>query len=93
MPYLVYQGSLNFIIYFYFPILKELMVYVSYCFISINNILLVVKCYSSLVVSGFSRNEFNSCVLFNFCCCFIYFYLILRLRGISSLFCLYNCLF
>jgi hypothetical protein len=34
---LVYQGSLNFIIYFYFPILKELIIYVSYCFISINN--------------------------------------------------------
>jgi len=64
----VYQGSLNFIIYFYFPILKELMVYVSYCFTSINNKLLVVKCYSSLVVSGFSRNEFNSYILFNFCC-------------------------
>jgi len=37
----VYQGSLNFIIYFYFPILKEL-IYVSYCFISINSGLLVV---------------------------------------------------
>jgi hypothetical protein len=59
----VYQGSLNFIIYFYFPILKELMTYVSCCLISINNKLLVVKCYSSLVVSGFSRNELNSCVL------------------------------
>ena len=56
----MYQGSLNFIIYFYFPILKELIVYVGYCFISINDILLVVKCYSSLVVSGFSRNEFNT---------------------------------
>jgi hypothetical protein len=64
----VYQGSLNFIIYFYFPILKELMIYVSCCFTSINNILLVVKYYSSLVVSGFSRNEFNSEILFNFCC-------------------------
>jgi len=64
----VYQGSLNFIIYFYFPILEELMAYVSYCFISINNRWLVVKCYSSLMVSGFSRNEFNSCILFNFCC-------------------------
>jgi hypothetical protein len=56
----VYRGSLNFIIYFYFPIVKELRTYVSYCLISINNGLLVVKCYSSLVVSGFSRNEFNS---------------------------------
>ena len=62
---LVYQGSLNIIIYFYFPILKELMIYVSCCFISIGKWLLVVKCYSSLVVSGFSRNEFNSCILFN----------------------------
>ena len=56
----MYQGSLNFIIYFYFPILKELTAYISYCFISINNRRLVVKFYSSLVVSGFSRNEFNS---------------------------------
>jgi hypothetical protein len=39
---------------------------VSYCFISINNRLLVVKCYSNLVVSGFPRNEFNSCILFIF---------------------------
>jgi hypothetical protein len=57
---LVFQGSLNFIIYFYFPILKALMIYISYCFISINNRLLLVKCYLSLVVSGFSRNEFKS---------------------------------
>ena len=57
----MYQGSLNFIIYFlYFPVLRELMTYVSYCFISINNTLLVVKCYLSLVISGSSRNEFNS---------------------------------
>jgi len=56
----VYQGSLNFIIYFYFLVLRELIGYVSYCFISINNTLLVVKCYSSLVISGSSRNEFNS---------------------------------
>lgn len=90
LSYLVYQGSLNFIIYFYFPILKELMIYVSYCFISINNKSLVVKCYSSLEVSGFSRNEFNSCILFNFCCLFINFYFMLRLGGISSLFYFYN---
>jgi hypothetical protein len=77
----VYQGSLNFIAYFYFMILKELIVYVRYCFISINKSILLVKCYSSLVVSGFSRNEFNSCALFNFYCYFIYFYLALRLRG------------
>ena len=56
----------------YFPILKELIIYVSYCFISINNWLLAVKCCSSLLVSGFSRNEFNSCILLNFCR-FIYF--------------------
>ena len=54
--------------------LKELIIYVSYCFISINNRLLVVRCYSSLVVSGFSTNEFNSYVLFNFCC-FVYLFL------------------
>jgi hypothetical protein len=44
LSYLVYQGSLNYIIYFYFPILKELIIYISHCFISINNRLLVVKC-------------------------------------------------
>ena len=82
---------MNFIIYFYFPILGELIAYVSYCFSSINNRLLVMKCYSSLMVSGFPRNEFNSCILFNFCCYFTYFYLMLRLRGISSLFYFYNC--
>lgn len=43
------------------------------------------------MVSGFPRNEFNSCILFNFCCYFTYFYLMLRLRGISSLFYFYNC--
>jgi len=86
----VYQGSLNFIIYFYFPILKELMVYFSCCFINIKDRLLVVKCYSSLVFSGFSRNEFNSCVLFRFLLLFICLYLALRLWGISSLFYFYN---
>lgn len=86
----MYQGSLNCIIYFYFPILKELMVYFSCCFISIKDRLLVVKCYSFLVVSGFSRNEFNSCVLFRFLLLFICLYWALRLRGISSLFCFYN---
>jgi hypothetical protein len=60
LSYLVYQGSLNFIIYFYFPILKQLT-YVSYCFISINNGLLVVKRYSSLVVSGFSEINLIHC--------------------------------
>jgi len=69
---------------------KLLNVYVSYCFISINNNLFLKKCYSSLVVSGFSRNEFISYILFNFCCLFTYFYLMLRLRGISSLFYFYN---
>jgi hypothetical protein len=68
---------------FYFLILKGLIILVSYCFISINNNLLEVKCYSSLVVSGFSRNEFNSHILFNFCCFLIYFYLI---KGVSSLY-------
>ena len=51
----MYQVSLNFIIYFHFPILKELIIYVSYCFIGINNMLLVVKCYSSLVISAFQE--------------------------------------
>ena len=64
----MHEGLLNFIIYIYFPILKELMVYASCCFISINNRLLVVRCYSSLVVSDFLRNEFNSFTLFNFYC-------------------------
>jgi len=51
----------------YFLILKELIIYVGYCFISINNNLFVVKYYSSLVVPGLSRNEFNSYILFIFC--------------------------
>jgi hypothetical protein len=34
-----------------------------------------VKFYSSLVVSGFSRNEFNSCMLFNLCFWFICLFL------------------
>ena len=38
-----------------------------------HSLALVVKCYSSLVVSGFSKNEFNSSLLFNFSCCFIDF--------------------
>ena len=33
----MYQGSLYCIVYFYFPILKALIIYVSYCFISTNN--------------------------------------------------------
>lgn len=69
------------------------MTYISCCFININNGLLVVKCYSSFVVSGFSRNEFNSCIIFNFCYCSIYFYVMLRLRGISFLSYCYNYLF
>jgi hypothetical protein len=55
------------------------MRYFSYCFISINNILLVVICYSSLVVSGFSGNEFNSRALFCFSLFFVMFYLV---RGV-----------
>ena len=57
---------------------------------SINNRLLVVKCYSSLMVSSFSRNEFNSYSLCHFCCFVIDFYVMLILRGISSLFYIYN---
>jgi hypothetical protein len=62
-PISISSGSLlidiNFIMYFHFPILKYLIVYVGYCFISVNNRLLVVKCYWSLVVSGFSRTVIN----------------------------------
>ena len=45
----------------------------------------LAKCYSSLVVSGFSKkkNEFNSYILFNFCCLFIYFYFMLRLTVLT----------
>jgi len=89
----VYQGSLNFIIYFYFPILKELMACAGWCFIIIGNGSLVVICYSSLLVSGFPRNEFNSCVLFKVYCWFIPFYLMLRLGGTSFLFYYYNFVF
>ena len=80
----------------YFPILKELITYVSYCFISIDNRWLAVKCSSSLVVFGFSRNKFNSYILFNFCCWFylflldvkIYIYIYMNVRtGILSVFC------
>jgi len=77
----VFQGSLNFIIYFHFPILKELIIYVIYCFISINNNLLVVKCYSTSVVSGFSRNVFNSYILFNFCCWLYLFLFDVKIKG------------
>ena len=92
----MYQGSLNFIIYFCFALLKELITYVSYCFISIDNRWLAVECYSSLVVFGFSRNKFNSYILFNFCCWFylflldvkIYIYIYMNVRtGILSVFC------
>jgi hypothetical protein len=52
------------------------MRYFSYCFISINDILLVVICHSSPVVSGFSGNEFNSRALFCFSLFFVMFYLV-----------------
>jgi len=81
LSYLVYQGSLKFIIYFYFPILKELMFYVCLWFISTNNNLLVAKCYSFLVVSGFSRNEFIAYILFNFCCWIYLFLFDVRFKG------------
>ena len=58
LQYLVYQGSLNFIMYFDFLILKELMVYFSSCFNNTDNKLLVVQYYMLLVVSGFQ--EMNS---------------------------------
>jgi len=38
------------------------MVYFSYCFISrpVHNMLSIVKCYFIVVVSGSSRNDFDS---------------------------------
>jgi hypothetical protein len=45
---------------FYLPISEEFMIYFSDCFISINNILSVIMCYPSPLVSGFSGNEYNS---------------------------------
>jgi len=56
------------------------MNYVSFCFIGINNKLLVVKYGAPLLVSGFSRNEFISYILFNFCC-FILFVFDVKVRG------------
>jgi len=41
--YVVYQSSRNVIIDFDFPILRELIVYITYSSISTNNRLLVVK--------------------------------------------------
>ena len=85
------SSIIQYIIYFYFPILKDkVIIYVTYCFISINNRLLVVKYYSFSVVSVFSRNEFNSHILFNFCCCFNLFLFDVKIKGVSSLFCFYN---
>jgi hypothetical protein len=46
--------------------LEELIIYFSYCVISINNILLVMICQSFLEISGFLRNKFNLYFLFNF---------------------------
>jgi len=66
------------------------MVYIGYCFISIINRVLAAKSYSSLVVSVFSRNKFNSFVFLNFYYWFTYFYLVSRLRGISCLISFYN---
>ena len=86
----MYQGSLNFIIYFYFPILKELIIYVSYCFISINNGLLLVKCYSHLVVSGFSKINLIHVPYLNSVVVLFVSILMLILMGISSLFYVYN---
>jgi len=68
----VYQGSLNIIIYFLLFDFKVVMVFLSYSFVSINDKLLVMKCFSTSVVPGFSINEFNSWVLFNFCYLFIF---------------------
>jgi hypothetical protein len=48
---------MNILIYFLLPDFKVVMVFLSYCFSSIND-KLVVKCYSTSVVPGFSRNCF-----------------------------------
>jgi hypothetical protein len=72
LSYLVFQDSMNIIIYFLLPDFKVVMVFLSYCFNSINDKLLVIKCYSTSVVPGFSRNEFNSYVLFNFYYLFVF---------------------
>jgi hypothetical protein len=49
------------------------MIYFSYCVISINNILLVMICYSFLEISGFLRNKFNLHFLSNFLFCVVKF--------------------
>jgi hypothetical protein len=54
VSYLVYQGSLNIIIYFLLSDFKVVMVFLSYCFVSIND-----KCFSTSVVPGFSINVFR----------------------------------
>jgi hypothetical protein len=48
-----------------------------------------VKCYSSLVVSGFLEINLIHAPYFNIYCYFTYFYVVLRLRGLSSLSCFY----
>jgi hypothetical protein len=76
------SGFIELYYLFLFPdFKKELITYASYCFISINNRLFVVKCYSSLVVSGFSRNEFNSCILFNLCRLVYLFLFDVKIKG------------
>ena len=50
----MYQGLLNFIISFYFPILKELIIYVSYCYY-ILWIGWIIKCL--IVIDAWFKHE------------------------------------
>jgi len=68
----------------------ELIIYISYCFISINNGLLLVKCYSHLVVSGFSKINLIHVPYLNSVVVLFVSILMLILMGISSLFYVYN---
>jgi hypothetical protein len=64
-------GLLIFIIYF--SISEELKIYFNYCFISINNTLFEIRCYSFLVASGVLKNKVNLHSLFNFSFLFFWF--------------------
>jgi hypothetical protein len=60
------SGFINFYyLFIILPISRELMIYFSYCFISINNTLLM-RCHSFVVLSGFLRNEFDTCLIAGF---------------------------
>jgi hypothetical protein len=57
--FFVHQGLVIFLFISYSPISEEFKTYPSYCFISINNTLLIIILYSSLQASGFSGNYFS----------------------------------